>query len=97
MKNGAFFKDGINVGSDHCGIPNIYFALCKGGTIVVYEDAHIVDSILYSMKLCITLLVFAKVMSILFICIKEYFHTTLVKFYAINLYKVFQCFQKIIY
>ena len=35
------YKDGAGAGSDYLGVPNTYFPLRKGGSVTLYQDAHV--------------------------------------------------------
>ncbi|KAJ9687499.1 hypothetical protein PVL29_016113 [Vitis rotundifolia] len=35
------YKDGVGAGSGYLGVPNTYFPLHKGGSITLYQDAHV--------------------------------------------------------
>lgn len=40
------YKDGVGAGPDYLGVPNTYFPLRKGGSVTLYQDAHVPDGML---------------------------------------------------
>ncbi|PON58165.1 Phospholipase D family [Trema orientale] len=40
------YKDGVGAGPDYIGVPNTYFPLRKGGSVTLYQDAHVPDAML---------------------------------------------------
>ncbi|KAK9286927.1 hypothetical protein L1049_015335 [Liquidambar formosana] len=40
------YKDGVGAGPDYSGVPNTYFPLHKGGSVTLYQDAHVPDAML---------------------------------------------------
>ncbi|KAF5951983.1 hypothetical protein HYC85_009927 [Camellia sinensis] len=42
----SLHKDGVGAGPDHVGVPNTYFPLRKGGSVTLYQDAHVPDAML---------------------------------------------------
>lgn len=47
----ALYRFGIGAGPDYSGVPNTYFPLRKGGKVTLYQDAHVPDNLLPSIKL----------------------------------------------
>ncbi|KAL5787330.1 hypothetical protein ACOSP7_004279 [Xanthoceras sorbifolium] len=37
------YKDGVGCGPNYLGVPNAYFPLRKGGSVTLYQDAHVPD------------------------------------------------------
>eukprot|EP00268_Persea_americana_P000036 TRINITY_DN10013_c0_g1_i4.p1 TRINITY_DN10013_c0_g1~~TRINITY_DN10013_c0_g1_i4.p1 ORF type:complete len:550 (-),score=84.97 TRINITY_DN10013_c0_g1_i4:1475-3124(-) len=46
VENNPLYKDGVGVGPDYMGVPNTYFPLHKGGSVTLYQDAHVPDAML---------------------------------------------------
>ncbi|KAI4389153.1 hypothetical protein MLD38_001409 [Melastoma candidum] len=46
MKNLTMYHHGVGTGSDHQGVPGTYFPLRKGGSVTLYQDAHVPDGLL---------------------------------------------------
>ncbi|KAF9618437.1 hypothetical protein IFM89_001160 [Coptis chinensis] len=40
------YKDGVGAGPDYSGVPNSYFPLRKGGSVTLYQDAHVPNQML---------------------------------------------------
>lgn len=40
------YKDGVGTGPDYIGVSNTYFPLRKGGSLTLYQDAHVPDAML---------------------------------------------------
>ncbi|KAM7474594.1 hypothetical protein LguiB_021837 [Lonicera macranthoides] len=40
------YKNGVGAGPDYAGVPNTYFPLHRGGSITLYQDAHVPDGML---------------------------------------------------
>ncbi|KAK3028224.1 hypothetical protein RJ639_037558 [Escallonia herrerae] len=40
------YKYGVGAGPDYAGVPNTYFPLHKGGSVTLYQDAHVPDAML---------------------------------------------------
>lgn len=40
------YKDGIGAGPEYKGVPNTYFPLRKGGSVTLYQDAHVPEATL---------------------------------------------------
>jgi phospholipase D1/2 len=40
------YKDGVGDGPEYKGVPNTYFPLRKGGSVTLYQDAHVPDGAL---------------------------------------------------
>eukprot|EP01018_Ginkgo_biloba_P008009 Gb_19031 [translate_table: standard] len=45
------YKSGVGTGPDYPGVPNTYFPLRKGGTVSLYQDAHVPDDCLPDIRL----------------------------------------------
>ncbi|KAI3985531.1 hypothetical protein MKX01_033845 [Papaver californicum] len=45
------FSSGVGAGPDYTGVPGTYFPLRKGGKVTLYQDAHVPDGSLPSLKL----------------------------------------------
>lgn len=48
MENLSIYYHGVGAGPDHQGVPGTYFPLRKGGTVTLYQDAHVSDGLLPS-------------------------------------------------
>ncbi|CAO2835004.1 unnamed protein product [Amaranthus hypochondriacus] len=46
IKNLSIYHHGVGAGPDYQGIPGTYFPLRKGGTLKLYQDAHVPDGFL---------------------------------------------------
>ncbi|CAK9155336.1 unnamed protein product [Ilex paraguariensis] len=46
VEENPLYKDGVGVGPDYAGVPNTYFPLHKGGSVTLYQDAHVPDGML---------------------------------------------------
>ena len=46
VRDNPLYKDGVGAGPDYLGVPNTYFPLRKGGSVTLYQDAHVPDSML---------------------------------------------------
>ncbi|KAF3444456.1 hypothetical protein FNV43_RR14148 [Rhamnella rubrinervis] len=46
VANNPLYKDGIGAGPEYRGVPNTYFPLRKGGSVTLYQDAHVPDATL---------------------------------------------------
>ncbi|GMN49529.1 hypothetical protein TIFTF001_018683 [Ficus carica] len=51
VKDNPLYKDGVGAGPDYLGIPNTYFPLRKGGSVTLYQDAHVPDNMLPEISL----------------------------------------------
>lgn len=51
VKDNPLYKDGVGAGPDYLGIPNTYFPLRKGGSVTLYQDAHVPDNMLPKISL----------------------------------------------
>ncbi|KAL5704790.1 phospholipase D [Ranunculus cassubicifolius] len=40
------YKDGVGAGPDYPGVPNTYFPVRKGGSVTLYQDAHVPNQML---------------------------------------------------
>lgn len=40
------YKNGVGAGPEYVGVPNTYFPLRKGGSVTLYQDAHVPDAML---------------------------------------------------
>ncbi|XP_010272588.1 PREDICTED: phospholipase D gamma 1-like [Nelumbo nucifera] len=47
----TIYHHGVGSGPDYYGVPGTYFPLRKGGRVTLYQDAHVPDGYLPSMKL----------------------------------------------
>ncbi|KAL3814883.1 hypothetical protein ACJIZ3_016151 [Penstemon smallii] len=47
----SIYHHGIGAGPDYTGVPGTYFPLRKGGTVTLYQDAHVPDGYLPNLKL----------------------------------------------
>uniref|UniRef100_A0A5B7C471 Putative phospholipase D delta-like isoform X2 n=1 Tax=Davidia involucrata TaxID=16924 RepID=A0A5B7C471_DAVIN len=45
------YKDGVGAGPDYAGVPNTYFPLRRGGSVTLYQDAHVPDGVLPEVSL----------------------------------------------
>lgn len=41
VEGNPLYKDGVGGGSSYIGVPNAYFPLRKGGSVTLYQDAHV--------------------------------------------------------
>lgn len=46
MKELSFYHNGVGMGPDYPGVPGTYFPLRKGGSVTLYQDAHVPDGCL---------------------------------------------------
>lgn len=46
MEKLSIYHQGVGAGPDYIGIPGTYFPLRKGGTVTLYQDAHVPDGCL---------------------------------------------------
>ncbi|KMT00170.1 hypothetical protein BVRB_1g019880 [Beta vulgaris subsp. vulgaris] len=46
IKNLSIYHHGVGAGPDYQGVPDTYFPLRKGGTVTLYQDAHVPDGCL---------------------------------------------------
>ncbi|XWS32259.1 hypothetical protein CRYUN_Cryun23aG0144700 [Craigia yunnanensis] len=51
MEKLSFYHNGVGAGPDYLGVPGTYFPLRKGGTVTLYQDAHVPDGCLPNLKL----------------------------------------------
>lgn len=51
MEKLSIYHQGVGAGPDYQGVPGTYFPLRKGGTVTLYQDAHVPDGCLPSLKL----------------------------------------------
>lgn len=47
----SIYRHGVGAGPDYHGVPGTYFPLRRGGTVTLYQDAHVPDGSLPSVKL----------------------------------------------
>lgn len=47
----SIYHHGVGAGPDYHGVPGTYFPLRKGGTVTLYQDAHVPDGSLPNVKL----------------------------------------------
>ncbi|KAG0497352.1 hypothetical protein HPP92_002043 [Vanilla planifolia] len=45
------YKDGVGLGPSYSGVPNAYFPLRRGGTVTLYQDAHVPENSLPKIEL----------------------------------------------
>ncbi|KAL8153275.1 hypothetical protein V2J09_011035 [Rumex salicifolius] len=46
MENLSIYRHGVGPGPDYQGVPGTYFPLRRGGTVTLYQDAHVPDGLL---------------------------------------------------
>ncbi|XVF33424.1 hypothetical protein REPUB_Repub17cG0167800 [Reevesia pubescens] len=51
MEKLSFYHQGVGAGPEYLGVPGTYFPLRKGGTVTLYQDAHVPDGCLPNLKL----------------------------------------------
>ncbi|XP_022770329.1 phospholipase D beta 2-like [Durio zibethinus] len=51
MEKLSFYHHGVGAGPDYMGVPGTYFPLRKGGTVTLYQDAHVPDGCLPNLTL----------------------------------------------
>ncbi|KAL2477769.1 Phospholipase D beta 1 [Forsythia ovata] len=51
MEQLSIYHHGIGAGPDYYGVPGTYFPLRRGGTVTLYQDAHVPDGFLPNLKL----------------------------------------------
>ncbi|XP_027335401.1 phospholipase D beta 2-like [Abrus precatorius] len=51
MEKLSIYHQGIGAGPDYSGVPGTYFPLRKGGTVTLYQDAHVPDGCLPNVML----------------------------------------------
>ncbi|KAJ6722826.1 PHOSPHOLIPASE D ALPHA 1 [Salix koriyanagi] len=51
MEKLSVYRDGVGAGPDYHGVPGTYFPLRKGGTVTLYQDAHVPDGRLPNVQL----------------------------------------------
>ncbi|XP_057980447.1 phospholipase D gamma 1-like [Malania oleifera] len=51
MEKLCIYHHGVGTGPDYYGVPGTYFPLRKGGTVTLYQDAHVPDGCLPNLKL----------------------------------------------
>lgn len=51
MERLSFYHRGVGAGPDYIGVPGTYFPLRKGGTVTLYQDAHVPDGCLPHLRL----------------------------------------------
>ena len=51
IENLSIYYHGVGAGPDYHGVPGTYFPLRKGGTVTLYQDAHVPDGFLPNLKL----------------------------------------------
>ncbi|CAI9101662.1 OLC1v1039035C1 [Oldenlandia corymbosa var. corymbosa] len=47
----SIYHHGVGAGPDYIGVPGTYFPLRRGGTVTLYQDAHVPDGYLPNLKL----------------------------------------------
>ncbi|CAI8607328.1 unnamed protein product [Vicia faba] len=51
MEKLSIYHQGVGAGPDYIGVPGTYFPLRKGGTVTLYQDAHVPDGCLPNVML----------------------------------------------
>ncbi|KAK4794861.1 hypothetical protein SAY86_012855 [Trapa natans] len=51
MERLGIYHRGVGAGPDYYGVPGTYFPLRKGGTVTLYQDAHVPDGLLPNINL----------------------------------------------
>ncbi|GAB4861851.1 Phospholipase D beta 1 [Ancistrocladus abbreviatus] len=51
MEQLSIYHHGVGAGPEYIGVPGTYFPLRKGGTVTLYQDAHVPDGLLPNMSL----------------------------------------------
>ncbi|KAG5248481.1 phospholipase delta [Salix suchowensis] len=51
VEDNPLYKDGVGDGPEYKGVPNTYFPLRKGGSVTLYQDAHVPDAVLPKISL----------------------------------------------
>ncbi|CAL5196197.1 unnamed protein product [Lathyrus oleraceus] len=51
MEKLSMYHQGVGAGPDYIGVPGTYFPLRKGGTVTLYQDAHVPDGCLPNVML----------------------------------------------
>ncbi|KAG6780228.1 hypothetical protein POTOM_013082 [Populus tomentosa] len=51
VEDNPLYKDGVGDGPEYKGVPNTYFPLRKGGSVTLYQDAHVPDAVLPKINL----------------------------------------------
>lgn len=51
VEDNPLYKDGVGDGPEYKGVPNTYFPLRKGGSVTLYQDAHVPDALLPKISL----------------------------------------------
>ncbi|KAG5251494.1 hypothetical protein OIU77_024997 [Salix suchowensis] len=51
MEKLSIYQHGVGAGPDYHGVPGTYFPLRKGGTVTLYQDAHVPDGSLPNVQL----------------------------------------------
>ncbi|OMO74249.1 C2 calcium-dependent membrane targeting [Corchorus capsularis] len=51
VQNNPLYQHGVGTGPDYIGVPNTYFPLRKGGSVTLYQDAHVKNSLLPEISL----------------------------------------------
>ncbi|KAK8916052.1 Phospholipase D delta [Platanthera zijinensis] len=51
ITDNPLYKDGVGVGPDYSGVPKAYFPLRRGGSLILYQDAHVPDDLLPKIEL----------------------------------------------
>ncbi|KAK6945641.1 C2 domain [Dillenia turbinata] len=46
VQDNPLYKNGVGCGPEYSGVPNTYFPLRKGGSVTLYQDAHVPDQML---------------------------------------------------
>lgn len=46
VENNPLYKKGVGAGPEYKGVPNTYFPLRKGGSVTLYQDAHVPNNML---------------------------------------------------
>ncbi|XP_031285350.1 phospholipase D beta 2-like [Pistacia vera] len=51
MEHLSIYHQGVGAGPEYIGVPGTYFPLRKGGTVTLYQDAHVPDGCLPQLRL----------------------------------------------
>ncbi|GAV61196.1 C2 domain-containing protein/PLDc domain-containing protein/PLD_C domain-containing protein/PLDc_2 domain-containing protein [Cephalotus follicularis] len=51
VRENPLYENGVGAGPDFMGVPNTYFPLRKGGSVTLYQDAHVPDAKLPAISL----------------------------------------------
>ncbi|OAY62953.1 Phospholipase D delta [Ananas comosus] len=51
IEENPLYKNGVGAGPEYLGVPSAYFPLRKGGSVTLYQDAHVLDNMLPKIEL----------------------------------------------